>query len=419
MSGGISDIALWQALDSRGNPTVAARVGLNRDVSARATAPSGASAGSHEAPFLRDGGVAYGGKSVAAHLALIAEEVRSALLGVAVDDPREIERALREVDGSDSWSRIGGHVGTAVSVAAWLAHASERSIEPWQVIDEWTPATAIVPMPMVNIVSGGAHAAAAVDIQDVLVIPTLANSIEAAIDCVWNVRSGTQEVMKGQGFSTALVADEGGLAGSFADNEAAIRAVFEGACLAGYTPGSDTHLAVDIAANEFSVAPGRYRLDGAEFDSHQLVDTIARWCADFSIASIEDPLAEDDDWGGVATVLREYRVVGDDRYVTSTTRLEEGIRRAEANTVLIKPNQAGSLWSALEALQAAQEAGWHTIVSARSGDTEESWLADLAIGSGAGQIKVGSTMRSERTAKWNRLLELSATTDLGFATINL
>lgn len=419
MSSAISDIVLWQALDSRGNPTVACRVVLDQAVSAVALAPSGASAGSHEAPFIRDGSSAYEGGSVAAHLHRVSPEIRSALLGAGVDDPARLEKSLREVDGSDSWSRIGGHVGTAISVAAWLAFAREQRAEPWQVIDQWTSASASIPVPMVNIVSGGAHAAAAVDIQDVLVIPSGAGSIESAIESAWKVRRGTRSVMADEGFATALVADEGGLAASFAGNEEALRAVHAGVREAGFTPGTDAHLAVDIAANEFAVAPGSYRLDGEDISGHELVERIATWCADYSIRSVEDPLSEDDDWESVASALGQYRVVGDDRYATSTSRLREGIERAEANTVLIKPNQAGSLWSALQALDMAQGAGWHTIVSARSGDTEESWLADLAVGSGAGQIKVGSTMRSERTAKWNRLLELSAATALPYAGISL
>lgn len=419
MTSAISSLDLWQALDSRGNPTVACRVSVDGGAYAGALAPSGASAGSHEAPFIRDGGDGFGGASVTAHLSTITDDLRSALRGVRPDNPEAVDTALREVDGSESWSRIGGHVGTAVSIAAWRVHATERGVEPWEVIAEWTNGSPSLPMPMVNIVSGGAHAAAAVDIQDVLVIPSAATSIEAAIEWVWNVRRGTREVMEEQGFATALIADEGGLAASFADNESAIRATCDGVRRAGYTPGSDVHLAVDIAANEFATAPGTYRVDQRELRSRELVDTIGRWCADYSIASIEDPLAEDDDWSDVGQMLRGLRVVGDDRYATSTRRLAEGIERKEANTVLIKPNQAGSLWSALQALQMAQASGWHTIVSARSGDTEESWLADLAVGSGAGQIKVGSTMRSERTAKWNRLLELSRHTDLPFAGIEL
>ena len=419
MSAAISGVALWQALDSRGNPTVACRVTLDGDHSAVAIAPSGASAGSHEAPFIRDGSTAYEGASVAAHLEDLKADIESGLIGVAVADPEGVDQALREVDGSNGWSRIGGHVGTAVSVAAWLAYSKDRGVEPWQVIDQWTNASPTLPVPMVNIVSGGAHAAAAVDIQDVLVIPSGALSMEAAIESAWRVRRGTQVVMTGQGFATALIADEGGLAASFADNEAAISAVAKGVEEAGYTLGSDAHLALDIAANEFAVEGGGYRLDGENMRSGQLLEAIAGWCASYSVASIEDPLSEDDDWDVVPSALGHYRVVGDDRYATSTTRLREGINRREANTVLIKPNQAGSLWSALQALETAQAAGWHTIVSARSGDTEDSWLADLAVGSGAGQIKVGSTMRSERTAKWNRLLELSARTSLPYHGIRL
>jgi len=266
----------------------------------------------------------------------------------------------------------------------------------------------------VNIVSGGAHAASAVDIQDVLVIPVGARTVEHAIEMVWQVRRGTRAVMDDLGFATALVADEGGLAASFPTNSDALEAVFRGIERAGYAPGDDVVLALDIAANEFEQSPGRYLFDGSEITSAALVEHIAGWVDSWAVASVEDPLAEDDDWQIVSTLADRIRVVGDDRYATNLARVNEGIKRAEANTVLIKPNQAGSLWSALQALLRAKEAGWHTIVSARSGETEEDWLVDLAVGSGAGQIKVGSTMRSERTAKWNRMLQLSHQTALGF-----
>jgi enolase len=268
---------------------------------------------------------------------------------------------------------------------------------------------------MVNIVSGGAHAAGAIAIQDVLAIPSSAHTVEDAIENVWRVRKGTREIIDELGFPTALVADEGGLAAGFASSEDAIKAVVDGVLRAGLAPMAEISLALDVAANEFLGERGKYQFEGETLSERDLVEIISRWVSTLPIASVEDPLAEDADWATLARLLRTVQVVGDDRYATSVDRLEAGISRQEANSVLIKPNQAGSLWGAVRAIQVARDAGWGTIVSARSGDTEEQWLVDLAVGSGAGQIKVGSTMRSERTAKWNRMLELSAMENLPYA----
>jgi enolase len=268
---------------------------------------------------------------------------------------------------------------------------------------------------MVNMVSGGAHAAGAVAIQDVLAIPHSSWRVEDAIETAWRVRKGTREVMTELGFPTALIADEGGLAAGFSSSEDAIKAVVEGVSRVGLVSGDDVGLALDVAANEFLGEGDRYQFEGETLSDAQLVAIISRWASTWPISSIEDPLAEDADWTTLAPLLMKTQIVGDDRYATSVDRLATGISRQEANSVLIKPNQAGTLWGALEAIRTGKEAGWGTIVSARSGDTEEQWLVDLAVGSGAGQIKVGSTMRSERTAKWNRMLELSARENLPYA----
>lgn len=415
MNDRIRELTAWQVLDSRGDPTVAARVTLESGATAKAIAPAGASAGSHEALFMRDGGDDFGGRSVSAHLRSVLPVVQDAVLGVSVGDPQNLENSLRAADGTAQWTRIGGNVSTAVSVAAWLACSEHEDAEPWELIAQWTGANPVLPVPMVNIISGGAHAGSAVDIQDVLAMPSSANSIEEAIHCAWAVRRGTRELMEKAGYQTALIADEGGLAASFPQNDSAIQAVFDGAIHAGYGVGTDVVLALDIAANEFMTADRNYRIEGQMVTSAQLVALISSWCDHWSVASVEDPLSEDDDWSLLADLTRRVRVVGDDRYATSQERLARGVSASEANTILIKPNQAGSLWATIQTLQHARSAGWHTIVSARSGETEETWLVDLAVGSGAGQIKVGSTMRSERTAKWNRLFELSHLTSLRYA----
>ncbi|MBU6147516.1 MAG: phosphopyruvate hydratase [Actinomycetales bacterium] len=414
-AGLIADCHLWQALDSRGDPTVAATIEIG-SASGTALAPAGASAGSHEALFLRDGGSAYGGRAVADHIARVQERVRAAVIGVDAADPWAVDGALRALDGDDRLADIGGHVGTAVSIAAWLAAASAQGVAPWQLLVGATARPPTLPLPMVNIVSGGAHAAGIIDIQDVLCVPVGAGSFAEAIEWCSRVRAGTRAVLAEAGFATALIADEGGLAAPFASDDDAIAAVVEGIARAGLQPGSDVAVALDVAATE-CFAGGQYRMAGQRVSSPEFVDRIRQWRQRYPLVSIEDGAAEDDDegWALLAELRPETQVLGDDRYVTSPQRVLRGIERGEANAVLIKPNQAGTLARALDAIVAASGAGWASVVSARSGETEETWLADLAVGTGAGQIKVGSTMRSERTAKWNRLLWLEQTAGLPYA----
>lgn len=414
-AGLIADCHLWQALDSRGDPTVAATIEIG-SASGTALAPAGASAGSHEALFLRDGGSAYGGRAVADHIARVQERVRAAVIGVDAADPWAVDGALRALDGDDRLADIGGHVGTAVSIAAWLAAASAQGVAPWQLLVGATARPPTLPLPMVNIVSGGAHAAGIIDIQDVLCVPVGAGSFAEAIEWCSRVRAGTRAVLAEAGFATALIADEGGLAAPFASDDDAIAAVVEGIARAGLQPGSDVAVALDVAATE-CFAGGQYRMAGQRVSSPEFVDRIRQWRQRYPLVSIEDGAAEDDDegWALLADLRPDTQVLGDDRYVTSPQRVLRGIARSEANAVLIKPNQAGTLARALDAIATASAAGWASVVSARSGETEETWLADLAVGTGAGQIKVGSTMRSERTAKWNRLLWLEQTAGLPFA----
>jgi enolase len=411
----IREVSSWEALDSRGNPTVAVRIVTDTGGRGVSLAPAGASAGGHEALFLRDNSEHYSGLSVRGVIARSVPLIRDAIVGVDADNPESLHHALTALDSTSNWSVLGGNVTTAVTIAAWLAVADALSIAPWEVMAGWTGSSPSLPVPMVNIVSGGAHAGRAVDIQDILTIPLSATTIEDAIEYVWRVRQGTSQVMRDQGFATALVADEGGLAADFADSEAALAIVAQGIQTSGLTLGTDAALALDIAANQFHSSGSLYEFEGATLSNRDLIGIMSQWSARWPIASIEDPLAEDDDWSLAAPLLATSQIVGDDRYATSLSRLASGIELKEANSVLIKPNQAGSLWLTMSAVALAQSASWRTIVSARSGDTEEQWLVDLAVGTGAGQIKVGSTMRSERTAKWNRLLELSATGTLPYS----
>lgn len=412
----ISDVRLWQALDSRGNPTIAARVVAGGGVG-DALAPAGASAGSHEAIFIRDGKPdEYDGKSVRAHAQTWGDRVRDALIGRDASDPADVDAALRSLDTDPQLAHLGGNIGTAASIAAWLAAADAAGEEPWRWLAERTGLTPSIPLPMVNIISGGAHAGSMIDIQDVLVVPTGAANFSQAIEWCWRARAGTRAVLDDLGFTTALVADEGGLAAPFSANEGAIEAVVAGITRAGLRPGVDMSIALDVAATECQV-PGGYRIGGQVVSSDVFVDRIIGWRRDYPIVSIEDGAGEDDDegWSRIATLTHTTQVLGDDRYVTTVSRLDTGIAREEANSVLVKPNQAGTLGQALRVVQRALAVGWAPVVSARSGETEETWLADLATGTGAGQIKVGSTMRSERTAKWNRLLYLEQAHDLPYA----
>jgi len=407
----ITQIDAWEALDSRGDPTVAVHV-MCAHGRGQAIAPAGASAGRHEALFIRDGEGPFRGRSVRRHLSKVLPIIREAVTGTDLENPEALDICLRSVDGTGNWANIGGHLGTAVSVAAWLCLADARGCEPWEVIADWTGATATLPLPMFNIISGGAHAGRAIDIQDILIIPLEATSAARAIEDAAETRAATRAVLDAMRYETALVADEGGLAAPFASSAAAIEAVHTGAQT--LRPDQRCGIALDVAASEFETEPGVYQLDGDTLRSADLAATIGDWQNRFGIVSIEDPLGEDDDWTAIRPLAGVCQIVGDDRYVTDAQRIEQGIQTADANAVLIKPNQTGSLFGALQAIATAQRAGWATVVSARSGETEERWLVDLAVGSGAGQLKVGSTTRSERTAKWNRLLELEHCTGLAY-----
>jgi enolase len=414
----ITDLHLLQVLDSRGDPTIKAFVTVS-DGQGAATAPAGASAGSHEAAFLRDHQSEYGGRSVQRVIAERIGALRSALIGINADDPALIEHALVQLDrelpntATTPWSALGGNVAMAISVASWLAVSDAVGRAPWQVMSTWCDTTPTLPMPMVNIVSGGAHAAKAIDIQDVLALPFGATTVEDAIHKAWRTRAATRDVLHGLGHATSLVADEGGLAAPFASSSDAVAAVHRAILNLG-SAGS-IGIALDVAATEFQDGPNHYALDGAQVSGEDLVSRILQWTEELGVISVEDPIGEDDDWAPARPLLNRVQVIGDDRYVTNTTRLQTGIDADEANAILIKPNQAGSLLRTMQALLLAKRNGWRTVVSARSGETEENWLVDLAVGTGAGQIKVGSTMRSERTAKWNRLLELSSRENLPFA----
>ena len=407
----ISRIDLWQVLDSRGNPTVAARVHVGTH-SAVAIAPSGASTGTHEALFLRDGSPSFNGLSVSKAIERFTHDAIPSLVGIASNDFFELDRVLRSLDNTPTLSRFGGHIPVAISIATWLAHAKRSNSSPYEVISAHTGLKPSIPMPMVNVFSGGAHAGSAIDIQDILAIPTAATSFEEALEWVWLIREATKKALTSKGFDTALVADEGGLTARLESDEVAIAIVADSIERSGLS--GKAHIALDIAASQL-YANGKYQIhenrvgQSTTLDPEEFVARWSAWLERYPIISVEDGAAEEDEvgWQAQRELTSRIQVLGDDRYCTQSSRLTQGIQSGEANSILIKPNQAGTLYTALTALKSAKQAGWNTIVSARSGETEESWLADLAVGSSAGQIKVGSTHRSERTAKWNRLLEIS------------
>lgn len=405
----ITGLLAWQALDSRGNPTVGCEVSLSGGARGQALAPSGASTGRHEAVERRDGGASYGGRSVLGAVAGLNAEVARAIVGLDAADQRAVDESLRELDGTRRLSRLGGNALLAVSVATAVAAAADGGAPLYAYVLQG--GELLLPMPMINILSGGAHARGlGLDVQDFLALPVGASSFAEALEWCWRVRASAARLAEAVGQSVSLVADEGGLGLSRLSNTAALELLSRAIEASGLALGTDVAIAVDVAATQL-YGDGLYQFDGNHLDWTSLLSTLSEWCAAHPVVSLEDPLAEDD-WVGWAELTRQLgrrvQLVGDDLFVTSVQRLERGIDVGAANAVLVKPNQCGTLTAAREALERAQATSYATIVSARSGDTEDSWLADLAVGWGAGQIKVGSTTRSERTSKWNRLLKIEA-----------
>ncbi len=411
MSGtSIAGVFAWEALDSRGNPTVACEVRLEGGARGAATAPSGASTGSHEAHELRDGGSRYGGQGVRRAVGNAAGELADAVRGLDAQDQDTVDRALRSADGTANLGRLGANATLAISIAAALAAAAAHQLPLYRYLqgDDSEP---LLPLPMVNVISGGAHAGGAVDLQDFLVVPRGAESFAQAMEWAWRVRRETASLIAERGLPATLVADEGGLGPPLASNREALDLLALGIERAGLRPLEEAAIAVDVAATQLA-REGGYRLarEDRTLGADELVAELGGWCRTHPIVSIEDPLAEDDwdGWRQATAELGGIQLLGDDLFVTDLDRLERGIREGVANAVLVKPNQAGTLSAASRVVRRAGAAGFATVVSARSGDTEDSWLADLAVGRRAGQIKVGSTTRSERTAKWNRLLRIEA-----------
>lgn len=402
----IHTVDAWEALDSRGTPTVACEITLYDGSRGQATVPSGASTGRHEAHELRDGGTRYSGRGVRAAVTNIRAELADAVHGLPASEQRRVDEVLQEADNTDGFSRLGANATLAISLAAALAGAASAGHPLWRSLTD----APLLPLPMINIVSGGAHAGGLIDIQDVLAVPVGASCFGEALEWVVRVRRHTAIIAAAAGLPSALVADEGGIAGPLPSNRAALELLMRGIEASGLTPGDDVGIAVDIAATQLLRADGSYEFSTEQrvLTGAELVEELAGWVENFPLLSIEDALAEDDwqGWRRATDVLGEIQLMGDDLFTTNPHRLQRGIAEHTANAVLIKVNQNGTLTGAADVARLAHEAGYNTVVSARSGDTEDSWLADLAVGWQAAQIKVGSTTRSERTAKWNRLLQL-------------
>ncbi|WP_138734400.1 phosphopyruvate hydratase [Modestobacter excelsi] len=407
----IASLFAWEALDSRGKPTVGCEVRLDGGATGRATVPSGASTGRHEARELRDGEARHGGNGVRRAVANVTGQLADAVRGLDATDQTGLDRTMRHLDGTSDLGRLGANAVLAVSVAASIAAAAARALPLYEAVAD-DGAAPLLPLPMVNIISGGAHSGRSIDVQDFLAVPVGASSFTEAIDWAGRVRAGAAEELAHRGLPVALVADEGGLGPLLPTNRSALDVVVAGITRAGLRPGEDVGIAVDVAATQFLRADGRYVLaaEDRELTSEELVDELADWCAAYPIVSLEDALGEDD-WAGWRTAtqrLQGRQLLGDDLFVTNPDRLQRGIDEGVGNAVLVKPNQIGTLDTARSVVRTAHAAGYATVLSARSGETEDDWLADLAVGWRTGQIKVGSTMRSERTAKWNRLLRLDA-----------
>ncbi len=393
--------------DSRGRPTIEAEVLLEGGGVGRAIAPAGASTGTGEALDLRDGGDAFGGYDVKRALAHVNGEIARVVTGLDAADQPAVDRRMIELDGTPSKSRLGGNAVVAVSMAVAHAAATAAGEPLYRYLGG--PDCHLMPLPQIQIFGGGAHAGRRVDIQDFLVVCPAADSFAQALDWTAEVYHAAGELMKEAG-TLAGVADEGGWWPSFATNEQALETLVRAIERAGYQPGSQVAIALDVAASEFG-RRGKYKLalEDKELDTGGMIKLLTGWINRYPIVSVEDPLAEDDDAGFAAftqEVGARVQVIGDDFLVTQASRVRESALRGAANAVLLKPNQRGTLTETYDAWQAAQQAGFAGVISARSGETEDTTIVHLAVGWGVGQLKVGSFSRGERMAKWNEALRV-------------
>ena len=406
----IVDVKALEVLDSRGNPTVAVDVILESGAVGSAMVPSGASTGSREAIELRDGDKSrYLGKGVTKAVANVNGELRSAVIGVDAADQKALDKKMIDLDGTDNKGRLGANAILGVSLAAARASALEAGKPLYAYLN--SDNEYILPVPMMNIINGGAHADNSVDMQEFMILPVGAPNFREAIRYGAEVFHALKKVLHDRGLATG-VGDEGGFAPNLPSNESAIEVILEAISNAGYVAGKDIFLGLDVASSEF-YKDGLYHLEseGKKFTSEEFVDYLAAWVDKYPIISIEDGLAEGDwhGWGIMTDKLgNKIQIVGDDLFVTNPAILKKGIEAKVANSILIKVNQIGSLTETLEAIDMAHAAGYTTVMSHRSGETEDSTIADLAVATRSGQIKTGSLSRSDRIAKYNRLLKIEA-----------
>ena len=401
----IAALTARRVWDSRGRPTVEVEVTTGDGSIVRGIAPAGASRGSREAVDARDGGPRLGGLDVQRALGAIRDTIAPRLIGTKLSSPLDADRVLLELDSTPTKSALGGNALVATSIACAQAFAAARREPLYRVLAGDQPLT--VPLPEIQIFGGGAHAGRRIDFQDLMVVARSATSVEQALEMTAEVYLAAGRLMAARN-AISGVADEGGFWPAFATNEEAIETLLRAIEAAGYTPGDEVAISLDIAASELG-REGRYRLglESRSIDSDAMIEMLGGWLDRYPICSIEDPLAEDDLEGMrrfTAAYGKRVQIIGDDFLVTNASFVEAAAKQGACNAVLIKPNQVGTLSEALQALRCAREQGWGTIVSARSGETEDSTICDLAIGWNSRQLKVGSITRGERTVKWNALI---------------
>ena len=405
----IESIRAREVLDSRGNPTIEVDVMLSDGTEGRALVPSGASTGAHEAVELRDGDSSrYGGRGVLKAVENVRQQIAPAIIGMSALEQKTIDERMIELDGTPNKSRLGANAILGVSLAVAHAAANFNEVALYRYLAGLNSAN-VLPVPMMNIVNGGKHAENSTDFQEFMIVPLGAKSFAQALQIGAEVYQALKRVLEGKGLNTN-VGDEGGFAPSLPSNRDAVELIVAAIESAGYKPGVDCFVALDPAASEF-FEDGKYVLarEGVSLSSTEMVDYYAGWVLSYPIISIEDGMAEDD-WDGWRSLMdrigQKIQLVGDDLYVTSVERLSRGIREGASNSILIKPNQVGTLTETVEAIEMAKRAGWTAVVSHRSGETEDTTIADLAVAMNTGFIKSGAPCRSERVAKYNRLLRI-------------
>jgi len=406
----IEDVTAIEVLDSRGNPTVKATVALSDGTVASAIVPSGASTGKREALELRDKDERYCGKGVLKAVENVNSQIAEAVIGLDAFDQKALDDEMRELDGTDNYSNLGANAVLGVSMAVARAAAKSLDVPLYRYLGGAN--ASVLPVPMFNIINGGAHANNSVDFQEFMIMPFGFDKFSDALRAATEIYHTLKGLLNAAGHSTA-VGDEGGFAPNLNDNEEPIKLIMQAIEKAGYKAGEQIKLALDVAASEL-YENGKYKLEGKEFSSEELIERYAQLCEKYPIFSIEDGLSEDD-WAGWAKLTSrlgsKVQLVGDDLFVTNEKILREGIAKSVGNAILIKPNQIGTVSQTMQTIRLAQRKGYRCVMSHRSGESEDSFIADFAVAMNTGQIKTGATSRSERNAKYNRLLEIERETD--------